>query len=90
MGGEWHPKELLNFLRLSREQGLKTALYTGLEVIEEPLLSHLDYLKTGPYQRELGGLDSPHSNQKLINVKTGEVLNGRFQQAKEAHNDSIK
>ncbi len=80
LGGEWHPIELIFFLKIAQKKfSLKTALYTGRENISTSLEEHLDYLKTGPYRSGLGGLQSPHTNQKLIDVKTRENLNHLFQ-----------
>ena len=52
---------------------LKTAMYTGLEHLEPELLAMLDYYKLGKYDKNLGGLSSPNTNQKLyksLNNKT--------------------
>lgn len=67
MGGEWEPETLTHFLQIIRQQSLKTALYTGREIDELPMniLTNLNYLKTGPWRAELGGLQSPRTNQKL-------------------------
>ena len=80
MGGEWHEDELISFLKYIRNLGLKTALYTGLEFnsISENLINNLDYLKYGPWIKELGGLDSNLTNQKLLDLKSGECLNHYF------------
>jgi anaerobic ribonucleoside-triphosphate reductase activating protein len=84
MGGEWHKEELLVFLRIARERGLKTCLYTGLEDVEDDIKHNLDYLKIGPWNKALGGLKSIETNQRFINVKTGENLNYVFNKKKEA------
>lgn len=89
MGGEWHEQELIQFCQLARRENLKTALYTGAEQVSPALLACLDYLKTGPYVQKLGGLDSPHSNQKLINVKTGEILNSYFINQENQNNQEV-
>lgn len=78
LGGEWQPQALLRLLRLSKDRGLKTCLYTGLDTVSSELIQALDYLKTGPWLAARGGLDNPNSNQKLIHVASGEVLNFRF------------
>jgi len=71
-GGEWQEEDLINNLSLCRTYGLKTALYTGRGNVSQKLKDHLDYLKTGPYIKELGGLQNTETtNQVLINVKTG-------------------
>ncbi len=78
MGGEWHEQMLLELLELAQKQGLKTCLYTGLEDVSRDLKAHLTYLKTGPWVRELGGLDSATTNQKFIDVGTKQCLNHLF------------
>lgn len=61
-----------------RHSGLKTALYTGLDAIPSSLQAELTYLKTGPWVMELGGLDTPTTNQRFIDCTNGEVLNHLF------------
>lgn len=79
-GGEWHPLELEGKLQIAQQLGFKTCLYTGLSKVKLSILKHLDYLKTGAYQEKLGGLASPITNQKFINVKSGEDLTALFWQ----------
>lgn len=79
MGGEWHQSQLIFFLKEARKLGYKTALYTGLEQIPENLKSNLDFLKTGPWNRNLGGLSSPNTNQIFIDLNTNKILNHLFQ-----------
>ena len=83
MGGEWQPKALQKMLVIVKQAGLKACLYTGLEreeleAVSDGILPYLTYLKTGRWQMELGGLDSPTTNQKFIDLRTGEVLNRLF------------
>lgn len=80
MGGEWQRQHLLDCLRLVRRHGLKTCLYTGLERLDNALMAQLDYLKTGRYIAERGGLDQPGTNQRFIAVATGQCLNHRFRE----------
>jgi len=89
LGGEWESEYLLSLLKIAHDVGLKTALYTGLDQIDINILSNLDYIKTGPYVRHLGGLSSSKTNQKLINLRTGEVLNHYFLNNKEDNNGSF-
>jgi anaerobic ribonucleoside-triphosphate reductase activating protein len=75
MGGEWE-SDLVNKIKLCNDYGLKTALYTGLNLDEvessnKELLSVLSYIKVGRWIEELGGLSSVTTNQRLINLKTG-------------------
>ncbi|WP_088330992.1 anaerobic ribonucleoside-triphosphate reductase activating protein [Lacimicrobium sp. SS2-24] len=79
-GGEWHPDVLLNKLRIARQAGLKTCLYTGMNSVPARLQSQLDYLKTGRWHTELGGLDSATTNQKFLELGSGNLLNFRFQE----------
>lgn len=80
MGGEWLPEQLVLYLQLAKDVNLKTCLYTGLEKEQVPaqLLPYLDYLKTGPWIAELGGLDNPTSNQRFIDLQSGTLLNHLF------------
>ena len=81
MGGEWQPENLLALLRVARDEfGLKTCLYTGLEWGEVPpmLLPELSFLKTGRWLPERGGLDSPTTNQRFVDLQTGMDLTSLF------------
>lgn len=70
-GGEWETSSLIELVKKVKENNLKVCLYTGLELeeVEAGLLEHLDYIKVGRYIEELGGLDSPHTNQKFLVLK---------------------
>lgn len=78
LGGEWEPLVLIPLLQIVKGYGLKTALYTGRTKVSGELLSHLDYLKTGPYIEKLGGLQSTTTNQKLIEVNTNLDITHKF------------
>ena len=68
-----HVDRLIELLAIAKSFNLKTAMYTGLEHLEPELLAMLDYYKLGKYNKNLGGLSSPSTNQKLyksINNKT--------------------
>ena len=79
MGGEWDGA-IYQLLEVVRENSLKTALYTGLEIgnVDVRLLSRLDYIKCGRFIKEAGPLSSTKTNQKLIELKTGRILNHYF------------
>ena len=53
---------------------LKTALYSGFESVPLDILKLLDYVKIGPYRKDLGGLNSPTTNQKLYRIDNGELI----------------
>lgn len=80
LGGEWEKEDLCRKLKLAKEYGYKTCLYTGLEFNElsKEILSELNYVKTGRYIEKLGGLTSKNTNQKFIELKTGKLLNYKF------------
>lgn len=83
MGGEWQGGALAELLAAVKAEGLKTCLYTGLEreelaAVSDSLIPLLDYLKTGRWNAARGGLGNPHTNQKFIDLHTGEVLNRLF------------
>ena len=79
LGGEWHPEPLVDLLKVVREVGLKTCLYTGRDVVDDRIAQQLDFLKLGPFVPELGGLDSPTTNQRFLDLHSGENLTKRFQ-----------
>jgi anaerobic ribonucleoside-triphosphate reductase activating protein len=67
LGGE-HDIDALTNLFYHAKRYVKTAWYCGLEEIprnKRGILEYLDYVKIGSYKEELGGLDSPTTNQKL-------------------------
>lgn len=78
-GGEWYEEELIELLQLAQSRNLKTALYTGLTDVPVSIKQHLTFLKTGPYKKENGGLASPGTNQRLVNLTNNEVLNTLLQ-----------
>lgn len=79
LGGEWH-QELRDYLAIANQENLKTCLYSGYEreQLSAELIDQLTYLKVGPWKRELGGLDSPNTNQRFYDLRTGECLNWKF------------
>lgn len=77
-GGEWQEAALIEKLIIAKNHGVKTCLYSGQEHININISQHLNFLKTGPWRTELGGLDSPITNQIFRNMTTGEKLNHLF------------
>lgn len=78
LGGEWEHDRLVSYLDAAISEGYKTCLYTGLDTVSDQLLARLTYLKTGPWVAALGGLESPGTNQKFVEVSTGTALNHLF------------
>ena len=76
--GEWEEEKLLEQMQIAKEEWLKTCLYTGQEDVSSNIRMNLDYLKTWPYKEENGGLDNPNTNQKMLNLNTGEDITYLF------------
>ena len=77
MGGDQNQIDLLGLLKTVQKYGLKTALYTGLGLVNNlnmRILGNLNYLKTGEYNSSLGGLNSLTTNQRMYkwNYSTGQ------------------
>ena len=67
MGGE-HDIDALTELFMYTHKRIKTAWYCGLDMVPKKyigILDYLDFCKLGHYDMELGGLDSPTTNQRL-------------------------
>lgn len=78
-GGELFKEDLIPLLKIAKSYNLKTCLYSGFEKIEGEIEENLDFLKTGSYREELGGIDNPKTNQKMVNLKTNEDITYKFQ-----------
>lgn len=68
MGGE-HDIDALTELFYHARRYVRTAWYCGLDNIpndKKGILQYLDYVKIGHYDPDLGGLDSPSTNQRLF------------------------
>ncbi len=77
-GGEWNQAALIEKLIIAQASGLKTCLYSGLDTVDDQIIKHLDFYKTGRWDKSLGGLSSPTTNQRFIDNKTGNLLNHLF------------
>lgn len=71
MGGKLSDINLLAFHISMYYPSLKVGWYTGGIIDESDILKleFLDYIKTGPYIKELGGLDSPTTNQRFYIIQ---------------------
>lgn len=71
LGGEHNIDTLIMLLEHASKR-IKTAWYSGLDKIPENkkgILGYLDYIKLGHYDKNLGGLASNNTNQKLYEVE---------------------
>ena len=85
-GGEHDLDTLEKLIEYVHHYGnLKTAWYSGLDSIPEEcmdMMDYLDYIKIGRYIKELGGLDSPTTNQRLYKI---EHLDGEYKETDITH-----
>lgn len=72
-GGEWQPLELQQLLRAAQAKQLKTCLYTGLDHVSRHLKPYLNFAKVGPWKEQLGGLNTPNSNQVFYQFENGQI-----------------
>ena len=78
MGGEADIDTLTELFQYAYRK-VKTAWYCGLDLIPKDklgILQYLDFVKTGHYDQELGGLDSPTTNQRFCKVE--HISNGDY------------
>lgn len=83
MGGDQDPVEIINLLcgyisnaAYTNNICLKTAWYSGKEELPEVIGDYwkfLNYIKLGPYKRELGPLNSKTTNQRLYQITKGKM-----------------
>ena len=74
MGGDnWVGSQRLSeYCQIAQKEGFKTCLYSGYDEVQPYIRKYLNFQKTGRYIKERGGLDKPDTNQKFINLDTGE------------------
>lgn len=57
--------------------GVRVALYSGREDVEQELWHAFDYIKVGPYRAELGPLNRPMTNQRIYRVEHDAIYGDR-------------
>ena len=55
-------------IKVCRKNYKKVCIYTGYKSLELRLESFVDYIKLGPYVKELGPLNAKKTNQKLFKI----------------------
>lgn len=69
MGGDSDPHEIYDLAAcIKRNTKLKVCWYSGMPLRKDIPLEYFDYIKTGSYKKELGGLDSITTNQRFYEV----------------------
>jgi anaerobic ribonucleoside-triphosphate reductase activating protein len=70
MGGDAYPEDVYLLAEWVKENTpLKVCWYSGAALRRNFPIKYFDYLKTGPYKKELGGLDSIATNQRFYEIK---------------------
>lgn len=77
MGGDANPEEVVAMTKwIKNNTELKVCWYSGRSLDNMVVdYSYFDYVKTGPYEEDKGGLDRPTTNQRFYRVRH-EVENG--------------
>lgn len=81
MGGDADPFEVERLARWIRSAfpHLRTAWYSGKENLPEGFdISVMDFVKTGPYMADRGGLKSPETNQALYRISSDGTMTRIF------------
>lgn len=77
MGGDSHPEgiaRLAAFVK-SRDSRLKTGWYSGKQDLPEDFpVEAFNFIKLGGYLKQLGGLNSPATNQRLYRIEKHEMI----------------
>lgn len=80
MGGDdaLQKPDLIECAKICKLHNLKTALYSGATIVDEELLDFFDYIKVGPYIKELGGLKDPKTNQRFYENQNGKLIDKTY------------
>lgn len=81
MGGDAEPFEVERLARWIRSAypHLRTAWYSGRENVPEGFdVNVMDFIKTGPYIADRGGLKSPETNQALYRIASDGTMTRIF------------
>ena len=66
MGDGKDKSTLVKCATIARDRGFKTAIYSGYADAWSRYFPYFDYYKCGQYIEEVGGLDSPTTNQYML------------------------
>ena len=69
MGGDNDPNQVKELAQSIKENyDLKVCWYSGKSLLTNFDYTPFDFVKTGPYIEEYGGLDNPNTNQRFYKV----------------------
>lgn len=75
MGGDIAPSEISHLASKVKQMGLKTAWYSGRQELPPNFkIADFDYIKIGPYIKELGPLNKRTTNQRFYKIEQGNVM----------------
>lgn len=79
MGGDIDPSYIIELAKYVKEvyPELKIAWYSGRQEINDTVkesLAYFDFIKVGPYIKELGPLDSRTTNQRFYKIINGQLI----------------
>lgn len=74
MGGDNSPENVLSLAKFARQFHKRIAWYSGNSNIYKNARQHFDYIKLGNYVEELGGLNSPTTNQRLYRIENETMI----------------
>lgn len=76
MGGDSGPSEINEFARkLKVHTNLKVAWYSGRQELSKDIeLKNFNFVKLGPYIKELGPLNSKTTNQRFYKVNNNQLI----------------
>ncbi len=66
-------EEMLYYVNLVKESGLKACLYSRRDVYVENWMYDFDYVKTGSYKEEMGSLYERNTNQRLYHIVNNNI-----------------
>ena len=79
MGGSPEEVNMLVQYINAKYKNIKVGWYTGYSSIPININTKwFDYIKLGPYIKELGGLDNPNTNQRFYKIENGQLIDWTY------------
>lgn len=91
MGGDKSPYEvnyLAQTVKFVTDNKLKVAWYSGRQELAEDInLKYFDFIKLGPYIKDVGPLNCPTTNQRFYKVQDNKLIDITYKFWKDETND---
>ena len=82
MGGDYdtpYLNELAKYIVNDVNPDLNIGWYSGNSRLSDYINTEwFDYIKLGPYIKELGGLDNPNTNQRFYKIENGQLIDWTY------------